>query len=68
MWKFDGKEVDIKLDVGRKEWFCDRDVCEILGHDNVKSCKSKLKDIKVVPSEVTTPLSHNAEKAIYNPA
>ena len=77
MRKFDGKEVDIKLDTDRKEWFCDRDVCEILSHENLKkalyeqvkqSCKSKLKDIKVAPSEGTTPLFHNVEKAIYNPA
>ena len=71
------KEVDIKLDADRKEWFCDRDVCEILSQENVKKalyeqvkqlCKSKLKDIKVAPSEGTTLSSHNVGKAIYNPA
>ena len=77
MRKFYGKEVYIKLDTDRKECFCGRDVCENLGHKNVKKalyeqvkqlCKSKLKDIKVVPSEGTTPLSHNAGKVVYNPA
>ena len=77
MWKFDGKEVYIKLDADRKEWFCGRVVCEILGHENVKKalyeqvkqlCKSKLKDIKVVLSEGTILLSHNAQKTVYNSA
>ena len=77
MWKFDRKEVDVKLDADRKEWFCEKDVCEILDHENVKKAlyvqvkqayKSKLKDIKVVSSKGTTPLSHNAGKADYNPA
>ena len=74
MWKFHGKEVDIKLVADRKEWFCDRDVSEILGHENIERplheqvkqrYKSKLKDIKVVPSEGTTPLSYNVGKAVY---
>ena len=38
-------------------------------YEQVKQlCKSKLKDIKVVPPEGTNPLSHNAGKAIYNPS
>ena len=74
MWKFHGKEVNIKLDADRKEWFSDRDVYEILGHENAKRTlyeqvkqryKSKLKDIKIVPSEGTTRLSYNAGKAVY---
>ena len=77
MWKFDRREVDIKLDADRKEWFCNKEVREILGHENVKKAlyvqlkqayKFKMKDIKVVSSEGTTPLSHNAGKTVYNPA
>ena len=77
MQKFDRKEVDIKLNAYRKEWFCDKVVYEILGHENVKkalyeqvkqACKSKLKDIKVVSSEGTTLLFHNVGKVVYNPA
>ena len=36
VWKFDGKEDNINLDADRKEWFFDRDECEIMGHENVK--------------------------------
>lgn len=69
--KIDGKQVDIKLDADRKEWFCGKDVCEISGYENYhdalakdvrKGYKNKL---KVLCEMHHTPLDYNAEKAVY---
>ena len=30
IWKLDVKQVDIKLGANKREWFCSKDVCEIL--------------------------------------
>ena len=36
IWKFGGKKLQIRAGADKKEWFCGKDVCKILGYVNVK--------------------------------
>ena len=63
-----------KLTLKDEEWFCGRDVCEILGFKNANqvlldrvkwACKSDLGSLNVTKTSCATPLSHNAGKAVY---
>ena len=36
IWKFGRKKLQIRASADKKEWFCDKDVCKILGYVNVK--------------------------------
>ena len=72
--KFDGKEVNIKLDADRKEWFCGKDVCKILGFKNVsqtlldrvkQAYKTGLKSLNIPQTFCANSVSYHAEKAVY---
>ena len=69
--KIDGKQVDIKLDADRKEWFYGKDVCEILGYENYHDALAKevrkgyKNTLKVLYEMHHTPLNYNAGKAVY---
>ena len=73
MWKFDGKKIDIIADTNKKEWFCGKDACEILGFKNAndallkqvkRTYKTDLKSIRATCDPHVTPLSHNARLAV----
>ena len=72
--KFDGKEVDIKLDAGGKEWFCGKDVCEVLGFKNAndvllkqvkQAYKTDLKSMHVTCGSHVNPAPYHAGKSVY---
>ena len=69
-----GKDVDIIVGKDKKEWFKGKDVCEILGYENVgqalrdqvkKAYKTDLKSILMDEKSSPTPNTNNEGKAVY---
>ena len=72
VWKFDRKEVDIKIDLNQKEWFCGKDLCEVLGFEDQKTTlarqvkqvfKTHLKSLQMDEDLSSNPLSYHSGKA-----
>ena len=67
------EKVDIKLDPNRKEWFCGKDVCEILGFRDSKDAlltkvrhayKTGLKSLDMAHKTPANPVPHHAGKVV----
>ena len=68
------EKVDIKLDPNRKEWFCGKDVCEVLGFRDSKDAlltkvrhayKTALKSLDMAGKTPANPVPYHAGKAVY---
>ena len=73
-WKFDRKEVDIKLDADRKEWFCGKMYARSWGSKNVnqilldrvkQAYKTGLKSLNLPQTSCANFVSYHAGKAVY---
>ena len=73
VWRFKGQKVKIKVDSNGKEWFCGKDVCEILGLQNPniallkqvkKAYKTNLKFLEETCTGHATPNTYNSGKAV----
>ena len=71
MWKFQDRDVKIRVDGNGKEWFCGRDVCKILGFKDIKvtllrqvkqAYKCSLKSLKL---DGELPPAYHEGKAVY---